>query len=174
MTLLRHVAVASGSGEWQTGIGQARFYREAVSILNEARVRFGRSQIARPTAAVPARAASRDLSTFDCPVRAPVFLVNDHGASVSGRLAGINAGQLSTGFAARPSGRFRPADAVHHGPDRRPSTHADKFRNRMTELNVRQDLLVIDESPHAFLGRQKWFDQAVNAAADFFEATLKR
>ena len=55
-----------------------------------------------------------------------------------------------------------------------PSTHADKFRNRMTELNIRQNLLVIDEAPHAFLGRQKWFDQAVNAAADFFEATLKR
>ncbi len=53
------------------------------------------------------------------------------------------------------------------------STHADDFRGRMEELEVAQDLIVIDEAPHPFLARQKWFDQAVDAAAEFFQSTLK-
>lgn len=54
-----------------------------------------------------------------------------------------------------------------------PSTRGDRFRSRMKELSVKQDLVVIDEAPHAFLGRQSWFSEAVEAAAAFFQATLK-
>jgi dipeptidyl aminopeptidase/acylaminoacyl peptidase len=55
-----------------------------------------------------------------------------------------------------------------------PSTHADNFRGRMKKLGTKQELLVIDDAPHAFLRQQKWFDQAVDTAVKFFQSTLKR
>lgn len=54
-----------------------------------------------------------------------------------------------------------------------PSTRAKGFRARMNELTIDQELLVIDDAPHPFLGKQVWFDEAVEAAANFFHAKLK-
>ncbi|MCA9052447.1 MAG: sulfatase-like hydrolase/transferase [Planctomycetaceae bacterium] len=54
-----------------------------------------------------------------------------------------------------------------------PSTHADRFRQRMEELQMRSGLLVIEGAPHPFLGRQVWFDQAVEAADRFLATELK-
>jgi len=54
-----------------------------------------------------------------------------------------------------------------------PSTHADRFRQRMAELGVETGLTLIEDAPHAFLGKQVWFDQMVEAADEFFGRTLK-
>ncbi|NNJ24720.1 Acetyl esterase [Planctomycetes bacterium LzC2] len=49
-----------------------------------------------------------------------------------------------------------------------PSTRADRFRARAAELGIETDLVVLDGAPHPFLGRQGWFDEAVDAADQFF------
>lgn len=54
-----------------------------------------------------------------------------------------------------------------------PSTHADKFRERMEELGIESGLTVIEDAPHAFLGQQAWFDEMVEVADGFFGRTLK-
>ena len=54
-----------------------------------------------------------------------------------------------------------------------PSTHADAFRARMESMFVPRGLTVIPEAPHAFLGRQLWFDQMADTADAFFAAHLK-
>ena len=54
-----------------------------------------------------------------------------------------------------------------------PSTRAEKFRGRMKSLGIRSDLLVIDEAPHGFIGKQIWFDQMIEAATGFFKEELR-
>ena len=54
-----------------------------------------------------------------------------------------------------------------------PSTRADKFRATAKSLGVEHGLLVIEGAPHAFLGKQDWFDQAIDAADAFFKKHLK-
>ncbi|TWT94630.1 alpha/beta fold hydrolase [Stieleria varia] len=54
-----------------------------------------------------------------------------------------------------------------------PSTHADAFRQRMTELGKRTGLTVIADAPHPFLGKQVWFDEMIEKADAFFSQTLK-
>ena len=54
-----------------------------------------------------------------------------------------------------------------------PSTHADKFRARMKSHGIDQGLLIIKDAPHGFVGRQAWFDQAIDAADGFFKRHLK-
>ncbi|PHS18449.1 MAG: N-acetylgalactosamine-6-sulfatase [Blastopirellula sp.] len=54
-----------------------------------------------------------------------------------------------------------------------PSTHADKFRQRMKELGVQSDLTVIKDAPHPFLGKQVWFDEMLKQADAFFTKHLK-
>lgn len=53
------------------------------------------------------------------------------------------------------------------------TTHADKFREQMKTLNIPEGLLLIPGAPHAFPGRQKWFDQMVEASAAWFDKHLK-
>ncbi|MCP4785795.1 MAG: sulfatase-like hydrolase/transferase [Fuerstiella sp.] len=53
-----------------------------------------------------------------------------------------------------------------------PSTHADRFRGRMEELNLPSDLTVIKDAPHPFLGKQVWFDQMAEVADTFFAKHL--
>ncbi|MDF1815709.1 MAG: alpha/beta hydrolase [Verrucomicrobiales bacterium] len=53
------------------------------------------------------------------------------------------------------------------------TTHAEKFRGRMKELGIDSSLTVIPGAPHAFPGRQKWFDAMVDVAADWFDKYLK-
>lgn len=52
------------------------------------------------------------------------------------------------------------------------STHAVQFRKRMQELGIPTGLTVIAEAPHPFLGKQVWFDEAINAADKFFRQTF--
>lgn len=52
------------------------------------------------------------------------------------------------------------------------TTHAELFRNRMREFGIPEALTVIPNAPHPFPGRQKFFDQAINAAAAWFEKHL--
>ncbi|MGN6136863.1 MAG: alpha/beta fold hydrolase [Aureliella sp.] len=54
-----------------------------------------------------------------------------------------------------------------------PSTHADLFRQQMDELGIATGLQVIEQAPHAFLERQTWFDQAIDAADAFFRTHLR-
>lgn len=54
-----------------------------------------------------------------------------------------------------------------------PSTHAENFRNRMTDLGIASGLTVIDEAPHAFLNKQIWFDTMMEVADKFFSKHLK-
>ncbi|KAA5545383.1 sulfatase-like hydrolase/transferase [Roseiconus nitratireducens] len=80
---------------------------------------------------------------------------------------------------------YRLASPLHHldredapcwfiaGETDDPSTHADAFRQRMKELGVRTDLSIIQDAPHAFLGKQVWFDQMIETADAFFRQTLK-
>ena len=53
------------------------------------------------------------------------------------------------------------------------STHAVVFRNRMKELEIAEALTVIPDAPHAFPGRQKFFDQMLEAADAWFSEHLK-
>ncbi len=54
-----------------------------------------------------------------------------------------------------------------------PSTHAAKFRKQMSEFDIASGLTVIKKAPHPFLGKQVWFDEAMNTAGKFFSKTLK-
>ncbi len=53
------------------------------------------------------------------------------------------------------------------------TTHADKFRTQMKELGIPEGLHVIPGAPHAFPGRQKWFDEMLEASAAWFGKHLK-
>lgn len=53
------------------------------------------------------------------------------------------------------------------------TTHAELFRGEMKKLGIPEDLTVIPDAPHAFPGRQKFFNQAIDAAAAWFETHLK-
>ncbi|MEO2013457.1 MAG: alpha/beta fold hydrolase [Fuerstiella sp.] len=53
-----------------------------------------------------------------------------------------------------------------------PSTHADGFRRRMSELGLPSELTVIKDAPHPFLGKQVWFDQMAEVADTFFAKHL--
>jgi len=53
-----------------------------------------------------------------------------------------------------------------------PSTRADQFRQRMTELEIDHGLTVIEGAPHAFIGRQSWFDEMIDVAAEFLSGHL--
>jgi arylsulfatase A len=54
------------------------------------------------------------------------------------------------------------------------STHADRFRERMTQYGIKTELTLIKDAPHAFLSQQVWFDQMIEAADSFFKETLKQ
>lgn len=54
------------------------------------------------------------------------------------------------------------------------STHADKLRQRLTEFGTESGMTVIQDAPHGFLRKQLWFDQAIDAADNFFTKTLKQ
>ncbi|MDG2122964.1 MAG: sulfatase-like hydrolase/transferase [Verrucomicrobiales bacterium] len=49
-----------------------------------------------------------------------------------------------------------------------PSTRADGFRRRLGELGVASGLTVTEGAPHAFLGKQVWFDEMVEVVERFF------
>jgi len=53
-----------------------------------------------------------------------------------------------------------------------PSTQAERFRHEMRRLNNDTGLTVINDAPHAFLGRQAWFDEAVDTAVQHFKQHL--
>ncbi|MEM1224895.1 MAG: alpha/beta fold hydrolase [Planctomycetota bacterium] len=58
------------------------------------------------------------------------------------------------------------------GADDDPSTHADPLRTQMKGLGIPSGLTVIQDAPHAFLSRQRWFDEAVTSASLFFAEHL--
>lgn len=53
------------------------------------------------------------------------------------------------------------------------ATHAGPFREKMDALEIPEDLTVIENAPHGFVGRQKFFDQAMDVAAEWFQQNLK-
>ena len=83
------------------------------------------------------------------------------------------------------SATYRLASPLHHldkndppcrfitGETDDPSTHADRFRQRMEEFGIPSGLTVIQDAPHPFLGKQVWFDEMIEAADTFFESALK-
>ena len=80
---------------------------------------------------------------------------------------------------------YRLASPLHHldkadppvwlitGQNDDPSTHATAFRQRMQQLGLQSDLTIIPDAPHAFIGRQMWFNQMIQRADAFFKQTLK-
>lgn len=59
------------------------------------------------------------------------------------------------------------------GAEDQETTHAEKFREKMRELGIPEGLHKIPGAPHGFPGRQKWFDEMVEKAAEWFDAQLK-
>lgn len=89
---------------------------------------------------------------------------------------------------ARPSEapeRWRLASPITHldandppmlfitGENDNDTTHAAKFREQMKAVNIPEDLHVIPGAPHAFPGRQKWFDEMLEVSAAWFDTHLK-
>jgi arylsulfatase A-like enzyme len=80
---------------------------------------------------------------------------------------------------------YRLASPLHHldrndppcwfisGETDDPSSHADRFRQRITELGSQSGLTVIKDAPHPFLGKQAWFDEMIETADAFFGKHLK-
>ena len=80
---------------------------------------------------------------------------------------------------------YRLASPLHHldkadppiwlitGQNDDPSTHATAFRQRMQQLGLQSDLTIIPDAPHAFIGRQMWFNQMIQRTDAFFKQTLK-
>ena len=80
---------------------------------------------------------------------------------------------------------YRLASPLHHldktdppvwlitGQNDDPSTHATAFRQRMQQLSLQSDLTIIPDAPHAFIGRQVWFNQMIQRTDAFFKQTLK-
>ena len=80
---------------------------------------------------------------------------------------------------------YRLASPLHHldkadppiwlitGQNDDPSTHATVFRQRMQQLGLQSDLTIIPDAPHAFIGRQVWFNQMIQRTDAFFKQTLK-
>ena len=54
-----------------------------------------------------------------------------------------------------------------------PSTHANGYRDRLSQLGIQSGLTVIKDAPHGFVGKQIWFDQMLEAADKFFANQLK-
>jgi len=81
---------------------------------------------------------------------------------------------------------YRLASPLHHLDKKDPpcwfitgelddaSTQAEEFRQEMKRLGISTDLTVLKNAPHAFLGKQLWFDEMLNAADTFFEKRLKQ
>lgn len=79
---------------------------------------------------------------------------------------------------------YRLASPLHHLDDRDPpcwfitgamddpSTRAEEFRRRLKQASRPTGLTIIKDAPHAFLGRQRWFDEMIEAADKFFRQTL--
>jgi pectinesterase len=53
------------------------------------------------------------------------------------------------------------------------STHAVMFRAKMRALGIPDDLTIIAGAPHAFPGKQDFFDQMVEVAVSWFDSHLK-
>lgn len=80
---------------------------------------------------------------------------------------------------------YRLASPLHHldkadppiwlitGQNDDPSTHATAFRQRMQQLGLQSNLTIIPDAPHAFIGRQVWFNQMIQRTDAFFKQTLK-
>ena len=54
-----------------------------------------------------------------------------------------------------------------------PSTHAEEFREAMKQLEIPAELTIIKDAPHAFLGKQAWFDEMTETTDRFFQEALK-
>jgi len=52
-------------------------------------------------------------------------------------------------------------------------TRAIPFREKLDSLEIPSELTVIENAPHAFPGRQAFFDQAMDAAAKWFKTYFK-
>ena len=55
-----------------------------------------------------------------------------------------------------------------------PSTRGSEFRGRLQELDIAEGGTVIADAPHAFLGKQIWFDEMFRDASRFFDKHLKK
>ncbi|MEM7391845.1 MAG: alpha/beta fold hydrolase [Verrucomicrobiota bacterium] len=78
---------------------------------------------------------------------------------------------------------YRLASPLHHldpkdppcclitGGKDHPVTQAESFRQRAKELEIVSELTVIENAPHAFLGKQIWFDTMIETADAFFRKT---
>lgn len=53
------------------------------------------------------------------------------------------------------------------------STHAEVFRMKLNDLAIQNGLTVIKDAPHPFLGKQIWFDEAIDVADKFFSRHLR-
>lgn len=120
------------------------------------------------------------------PMGAQTDFLNDRTRSISNHiergkiwrqfLGGNQAEKRETYQLASPIEQIDKADPpclLITGENDDPSTHGNRFRQRLSENNIATGLTLIKGAPHPFLGKQVWFDQAVDAAAAFFTKHLK-
>ena len=98
---------------------------------------------------------------------------------------GKNWRQFLGGTQSEKTDRYRLASPLEHldaddppcwliaGQKDHPSTRAVEFRQRLKDLGISTGVTVIDEAPHAFMGKQIWFDEMIQMAGQFFDQHLK-
>ncbi len=98
---------------------------------------------------------------------------------------GMNWRQFLGGTQTERTDRYRLASPLEHldaddppcwliaGQKDHPSTRAVEFRQRLKDLGISTGITVIDEAPHAFMGKQIWFDEMIQRAGQFFDQHLK-
>ena len=91
-------------------------------------------------------------------------------------LGGSQTNKLSTYRLASPLEHLDAADPpcwFITGENDDPSTRADGFRRQCEELGIQTGLTIISDAPHPFLGKQVWFSEAMDQAANHFHTHLK-
>jgi len=53
------------------------------------------------------------------------------------------------------------------------NSRAEAYRKRLTELGIETGFTSLEGGPHAFLGKQVWFDEMIDVAGAFFDKHLK-
>jgi arylsulfatase A len=93
--------------------------------------------------------------------------------------------QFLGGTQAEKIDHYRLASPLHHldavdppcwliaGQKDHPSTRAVEFRQRLDDLGIQTGVTVISEAPHAFMGKQIWFNEMIQTAVQFFDQQLK-
>ncbi|MEM9645751.1 MAG: N-acetylgalactosamine-6-sulfatase, partial [Planctomycetota bacterium] len=119
------------------------------------------------------------------PMGAQTDLLSERVAKVSQNPNGKVWRQFLGGAQNEQTRKYRLASPLNHldhtdppcwfitGQNDDASTHADAFRTKMDGLGISHGITVVPNAPHPFLGKQAWFDLAIDSASAFFHDTLR-